>query len=52
MLWILAFVLTLLWALGLMMSYTLGGLIHILPVVAIGVAAWRIIQENAAPKKD
>ncbi|MEE9103723.1 lmo0937 family membrane protein [Pseudomonas nitroreducens] len=33
-----------LWALGLASSYTLGGLIHILLVVALVVLALRILQ--------
>ena len=35
MLWTIAVVLLLLWALGLVSSYTLGGFIHILLVVAV-----------------
>lgn len=35
MLWTLAVVLLVLWALGLVSSYTLGGFIHVLLVVAI-----------------
>ena len=37
-------VLVLLWALGLATSYTAGGLIHILLVVAIIVVLVRVIQ--------
>jgi len=44
MLWTLAVVLLLLWVLGLVTSYTLGGLIHILLVVAIVVVLLRVIQ--------
>jgi hypothetical protein len=33
-----------LWLLGILTSYTLGGLIHILLVVAIGIVLLRIIQ--------
>ena len=36
--------LVILWALGLVTSYTLGGLIHILLVVAIIVVLLRVIQ--------
>ncbi|WP_160288067.1 lmo0937 family membrane protein [Pseudomonas knackmussii] len=36
--------LVVLWALGLATSYTLGGLIHILLVVALVVLAFRILQ--------
>jgi hypothetical protein len=35
MLWTLAVILLLLWALGLVSSYTMGGLIHLLLVVAV-----------------
>lgn len=37
-------VLVVLWLLGIVTSYTLGGLIHILLVVAIVVVLLRIIQ--------
>ncbi len=40
----LVIVLLVLWLLGLVTSYTLGGLIHILLVVAIIVVLLRIIQ--------
>ena len=40
----LAVVLLILWALGLVSSYTLGGFIHILLVLAIIVIAVRLIQ--------
>jgi len=39
-----AVILLVLWALGLLTSYTLGGLIHILLVVAIIVVLVRVIQ--------
>ena len=39
-----AIILVILWALGLLTSYTLGGLIHILLVVAIIVVLVRVIQ--------
>lgn len=44
MLWTIAIVLLLLWALGLVSSYTLGGFIHILLVLAIIAILVRIIQ--------
>jgi hypothetical protein len=44
MLWTLAVILLILWLLGLVTSYTLGGFIHILLVVAIVVVLIRIIQ--------
>ncbi|WP_295521703.1 lmo0937 family membrane protein [Limnohabitans sp. Rim8] len=40
----LAVVLVLLWLLGLVSSYTMGGLIHVLLVVAIVVILVRVIQ--------
>ena len=36
--------LLLFWVLGLVSSYTMGGLIHVLLVVAIAVALVRVIQ--------
>jgi hypothetical protein len=44
MLWTICVVLLLLWALGLVTSYTMGGFIHILLVVAIVVLLIRVIQ--------
>jgi hypothetical protein len=40
----LAIVLVILWVLGLVSSYTLGGFIHILLVIAVVVVVLRIIQ--------
>jgi len=44
MLGTIAIVLVILWALGLVSSYTMGGFIHILLVLAIVVIAVRLIQ--------
>lgn len=44
MLWSLAVVFLVLWALGLVTSYTMGGLIHVLLVVAVVVVLVRVIQ--------
>ena len=44
MLYTLAIILLVLWLLGLVTSYTLGGFIHILLVVAIVIVLLRIIQ--------
>jgi Family of unknown function (DUF5670) len=44
MLWTIAVVLLILWVLGLVSSYTMGGFIHILLVIAIVVVLIRIIQ--------
>ena len=47
MLWTIAVVLIILWLLGLVSSYTMGGFIHILLVVAIIVILVRLIQGRA-----
>jgi hypothetical protein len=44
MLWTIAVVLLVLWGLGLVTSYTMGGFIHILLVIAVVVVLVRIIQ--------
>jgi len=44
MLWTIAIILLVLWALGLVSAYTMGGFIHILLVVAIVVILIRLIQ--------
>ena len=44
MLWTITVVLVILWLLGLVSSYTMGGFIHILLVVAIVVVLIRVIQ--------
>lgn len=44
MLWTLAVILLVLWALGLVTSYTMGGFIHILLVLALIVLVFRLIQ--------
>jgi hypothetical protein len=44
MLWTLAVILVILWLLGLMTSYTLGGFIHVLLVIALIVVVLRLIQ--------
>jgi hypothetical protein len=43
-LWTIAVVLIVLWLLGLVTSYTLGGFIHVLLVIAIIVVVLRLIQ--------
>ena len=48
MLYTIALVLLLLWLLGLVTSYTLGGVIHILLVIAIVVVLIRVIQGRRA----
>jgi hypothetical protein len=44
MLWTIFVILLILWALGLVTSYTMGGFIHILLVIAIVVVLVRVIQ--------
>ena len=44
MLWTLAVILLALWLLGLVSSYTMGGLIHVLLVVAVVMVLVRLIQ--------
>jgi len=44
MLWTIAAVLIVLWLLGMVSSYTMGGFIHLLVVIAIIVVLIRIIQ--------
>jgi hypothetical protein len=44
MLWTVFLVLLVLWALGLVSSYTLGGFIHILLVLAVAVLLFNLIQ--------
>jgi hypothetical protein len=44
MLWTVFLLLMILWLLGMVTSYTLGGFIHILLIVAVAVVLIRIIQ--------
>jgi hypothetical protein len=44
MLWTIFVILCVLWLLGLMTSYTMGGFIHILLVIAIVVVLIRVIK--------
>ena len=44
MLYTIAVILTILWLLGLVSSYTMGGFIHILLVIAIVVVLLRVIS--------
>jgi hypothetical protein len=48
MLMTLAVILVVLWLLGLVTSYTMGGLIHILLVLAIVIVLVRVIQGRSA----
>jgi len=44
MLWTICVILLILWLLGLLTGYTMGGVIHILLVIAIIVVVVRLIQ--------
>jgi hypothetical protein len=44
MLWTIAMLLVILWLLGLVSSYTMGGFIHVLLVIAIILVLLRVIQ--------
>jgi hypothetical protein len=48
MLWTIAVLLLILWLLGMVSSYTLGGFIHILLVLAIITVLIRVIQGRSA----
>ena len=47
MLWTIFMVLMILWLLGVVTSYTLGGFIHVLLLVAIATVLIRVIQGRA-----
>lgn len=44
MLWTIFVILLILWLLGMVSSYTMGGFIHILLVVALAIVLIRVIQ--------
>jgi len=44
MLWTIAVILLVLWALGLVSAYTMGGFIHVLLVIAIIVIIVQVLQ--------
>ncbi len=46
MLWTIFVILLVLWVLGIVTSYTLGGYIHFLLILAVGVVLIRIIRGN------
>jgi len=48
MLWTIAVILGILWLLGMVTSYTMGGLIHILLVVALIVVVFNLISGRRA----
>jgi hypothetical protein len=49
MLWTIAVILLVLWVLGLVSSYTLGGFIHVLLVIALVVVIIGVIQGRRGP---
>ncbi|MBK6504406.1 MAG: lmo0937 family membrane protein [Ignavibacteria bacterium] len=44
MLWTIFAILVVLWLLGMVTSYTMGGFIHVLLVIAVVVVIFRLIQ--------
>jgi Family of unknown function (DUF5670) len=48
MLWTIALILIILWVLGLVSSYTMGGFIHVLLVIAVIMVLVNIIQGRRA----
>lgn len=44
MLWTIAMIMIVLWLLGMVSSYTMGGLIHVLLVIAVVVVLLQVIQ--------
>lgn len=44
MLWTICLILLVLWALGMVTSYTMGGLLHALLVVAVVILLFRVLQ--------
>jgi len=48
MLWTIAVIMVILWLLGLVSSYTMGGFIHVLLVIAIVVVLINVIQGRKA----
>ncbi|MGA2580471.1 MAG: lmo0937 family membrane protein [Bryobacteraceae bacterium] len=44
MLWTICIILLVLWALGMVTSYTMGGLLHILLVLAVIILVFRLIS--------
>jgi hypothetical protein len=49
LIWLVAVVLVVLWGLGLVTSYTMGGLIHVLLVLAIVAVVARMIMGRRSP---
>ena len=51
MLWTLFVILLVLWLIGMVSSYTLGGFIHILLVVAVIILLFRLFSDGTAVRK-
>ncbi len=51
MLWTVSVVLLVLWTLGLVSSYTMGGYLHFLLVLAVIVVALQLIQSNGSGRR-
>jgi hypothetical protein len=49
MLWTVAVVLLLLWALGMVSATTMGGFIHVLLVIALALVIVRVLQHRHPP---
>jgi len=52
MLWTIAVLLAVLWLLGMVTSYTLGGFIHLLLILALVAVVIRLIQGRGTPVGD
>ncbi len=50
MLWTTCVILLILWLLGLISGYTMGGVIHILPMIAIVIVLVRVIKGQRMAK--
>ena len=50
MLWTLCVVLLILWLLGMISGYTMGGVIHILPMIAIVIVLVRVMKGQRMAK--
>jgi len=48
MLWTIAVILLILWALGLLTAYTMGGLIHIFLIIALVVIVLNLVRGRRA----
>jgi len=48
MLWTIAVILLVLWALGLVSAYTLGGYIHVLLIIALVMVLFNVLQGRRA----